>query len=126
MAAKELRAAAQRGKGMAVRQLREYEDEDHDDPEMLEIIEGHLACFEQVLATVRDDDDEEVTQEFCDLHSDVFVPTIGGAYRVRRFRHVVIYNGELHIGNDSTGPVTAGRLRVILSALGIELKEPQQ
>lgn len=77
-----------------------------------------------VLATVRDDDDEPVTQEFCDLHSDVFVPTMGGAYRVRRFRHVVIYNGELHIGNDSTGPVTVGRLRVILSALGIELKEP--
>lgn len=107
MTLKELRAAAQHAQRVAGHQCTTVDE----------------VC-DYILATVRDDDDEPVTQEFCDLHSDVFVPTMGGAYRVRRFRHVVIYNGELHIGNDSTGPVTVGRLRVILSALGIELKEP--
>lgn len=58
--AKELIEAAKRGKQIAERQLKEYEDEDHDDPDMLDIILGHLACFDHILATVRPDDGEPV------------------------------------------------------------------
>lgn len=46
---------------MGSRQLCEYREEEHDDPEMLEIIEGHMACASHILATVREDDDEPVT-----------------------------------------------------------------
>lgn len=63
MTTKELIIAAKHILKSTQELLKDYEENDHDDPDMLNTINAQLACSQYIISTVRDDDDEPVTIE---------------------------------------------------------------
>lgn len=63
MTTKELIGAAKHILKSASELLKDYEENDHDDPDTLNIINAQLACSQYIISTVHDDDDEPVTIE---------------------------------------------------------------
>ncbi len=81
-----------------------------------------IAIAQHVLATVRDDDDEPITQEWCELRSNDWRECMG-QYINRRNSALIIANGCLCVGGKRTPITTVGQLRGIVTALGIEVTQ---
>ncbi len=87
-------------------------------------MDGSIAhdCARHILATVRDDNDEPVTQEWCELRPSDWREHMG-QYINRRNSALIIANGCLCVGGKRTPITTVGQLCGILSALGIEVPQ---
>lgn len=118
MNAKELIAAAKSLSHEAARYFEEYMIEDHDDPDTRGLFERIDLVTDHILATVRADDDEPLTD------ADFVNESLGNGYQFGR-----IPGNVPCIQAEGCGPVflphvkTRGEFRQLCRLLGVELKE---
>lgn len=90
----------------------------HIHPTMTEL--ASVDCARHIVATVRADDGEPITQEWCELHPTDWREHMS-QYIHRRNPALIIANGCLCVGGKRTPITTLGPMRRLLSELGIEV-----
>lgn len=125
MRSKELIEAAERRWKQALHELIEYNEEDHDDPDMKSHWEDMLEMSNHILATVRADDDEPVNDKW---FSSVFEQCVSQRYEfgTNCIMEIDEENESWYVWSygDRLGEVkTRGQFRQLCRGLGIELKE---